>query len=115
MIVAAVLRKIKAPLAEGGLDLSNLQAGVLATAFLLGYFITSPIFGARADKGARKGLIAFGVGVWSVATVASGLADSFAMLIAARVVVGVGEASYATLAPTIIDDLTPPQQKGRAL
>src|SRR6185503_5568043 len=33
----------------------------------------------------------------------------------ARVVVGVGEASYATLAPTIIDDLTPPESKGRAL
>lgn len=115
MIVAAVLRKIKAPVAEGGLDLSNLQAGALATAFLLGYFVTSPWFGARADKGSRKGLIALGVAVWSLATMASGLADTFAVMIAARVVVGVGEASYATLAPTIIDDLTPPQQKGRAL
>jgi MFS family permease len=115
MIVAAVLLKIQAPVAEGGLALSNFKAGALATAFLLGYFVTSPYFGARADKGARKGLIAFGVAVWSIATVASGFADSFVMLLAARVVVGVGEASYATLAPTIIDDLTPPQSKGRAL
>jgi MFS family permease len=37
------------------------------------------------------------------------------MMLTARVVVGVGEASYATLAPTIIDDLTPPASKGRAL
>jgi MFS transporter, Spinster family, sphingosine-1-phosphate transporter len=115
MIVAAVLLKIKAPVADGGLALSNFQAGALATAFLLGYFITSPLFGARADKGSRKGLIALGVAIWSIATVASGFADSFMMLIAARVVVGVGEASYATLAPTIIDDLTPPESKGRAL
>ncbi len=115
MIVAAVLSKVRLPVAEGGLDLSNLQAGLLATAFLLGYFVTSPLFGARADKGTRKGLIAIGVAVWSIATVASGFAESFPMLIAARVLVGVGEASYATLAPTIIDDLTPPASKGRAL
>jgi MFS transporter, Spinster family, sphingosine-1-phosphate transporter len=115
MIVAAVLKKIKAPEIEGGLDLSNSQAGLLATAFLLGYFLTSPLFGARADKGSRKGLIAIGVAVWSVATMASGIADTFMLMIAARVFVGVGEASYATLAPTIIDDLTPPEQKGRAL
>ena len=115
MIVAAVLRKIQLPVAEGGLALSNFQGGLLATAFLGGYFLTSPLFGARADKGKRTGLIALGVIVWSVATIASGLASSFAMLMVARVVVGVGEASYATLAPTIIDDITPPDKKGRAL
>jgi MFS transporter, Spinster family, sphingosine-1-phosphate transporter len=115
MIVAAVLPQIMAPTTKGGLGLSNGEAGFLATAFLLGYFLTSPLFGARADKGARKGLIALGVGVWSIATMTSGIVDGFALMIAARVVVGVGEASYATLAPTIIDDLTPPEQKGRAL
>lgn len=114
-IVSAVLRKIQAPVADGGLALSNFQGGLLATAFLLGYFATSPFFGARADKGSRKGLIALGVAIWSIATAASGFAQSFAMLIAARAVVGIGEASYATLAPTIIDDLTPPENKGRAL
>jgi len=114
-IVSAVLVRMQAPVAEGGLALSNTQGGLLATAFLLGYFLTSPLFGARADKGARKGLIALGVAVWSLATVATGLAHSFATLLAARIVVGVGEASYATLAPTIIDDLTPADRKNRAL
>ena len=115
MIVSAVLTRLKEPVAQGGLNLSNSEAGFLATAFLLGYFVTSPMFGVRADKGARKGLIAFGVAVWSIATVVSGIADSFALMVVARVFVGVGEASYATLAPTIIDDLTPPESKGRAL
>lgn len=64
---------------------------------------------------ARKGLIAFGVFVWSLATALSGLATGATMLIAARAVVGVGEASYGTLAPTIIDDVTPTLRKGRAL
>jgi MFS family permease len=114
-IVSAVLERMQAPVAQGGLDLSNTQGGLLATAFLLGYFLTSPLFGARADKGARKGLIALGVAIWSVATAATGLCHSFTTLIIARVVVGVGEASYATLAPTIIDDISPPDRKNRAL
>ncbi|CAN5224822.1 MFS transporter [soil metagenome] len=114
-IVAAVLKRMSAPVAEGGLDLSNLQGGLLATAFLLGYFLTSPLFGARADRGKRTGLIAFGVIVWSVATFATGLTHTFATMMIARICVGIGEASYATLAPTIIDDITPPDQKSRTL
>jgi MFS family permease len=109
-VVAAVAKPM-----QGELDLSNTKLGLLNTAFLIGYFLTSPLFGARADKGTRKGLIALGVAIWSLATVASGMATDFWSLFIARIVVGVGEASYATLAPTIIDDLTPPGQKGRAL
>src|SRR5262245_5508127 len=105
-MVAAVLNPIKDTPANGGLGLSNFQAGALGTAFMLGYFLTAPLFGARAGKSARRGLIALGVVIWSVATVASGFATSFATLMAARVLVGIGEASYATLAPTIIDDIT---------
>jgi len=79
--------------------------------FLLGYFATSPLFGTLGDRVSRKRLIAFGVVTWSLATIASGIAGSLLTLLAARIVVGVGEASYATLAPTIIDDITPPDKK----
>lgn len=114
-IVAAVLKNIQAPPEAGGLGLSNLQGGLLATAFLLGYFVTSPLFGARADKHRRVGLIAAGVIMWSAATVATGFARSFTEIMIARVIVGIGEASYATLAPTIIDDITPVDRKSRTL
>src|SRR6188474_2274462 len=109
-VIAAVLKPMKDELA-----LSNFEAGLASTAFLIGYFLTSPLFGARADKDARKGLIAIGVAVWSAATVATGFAHSFGQLLAARAVVGIGEASFAALAPTIIDDITPSDRKGRAL
>ena len=114
-IVAAVMKPMQASVGDGGLGLSNFEGGMLGTAFMLGYFATSPLFGARADKSKRTGLIALGVAIWSIATIATGLAHTFWQMIAARVVVGVGEASYATLAPTIIDDMTPPDRKGKAL
>src|SRR4051812_10473144 len=91
-VIAAVLKPMKTELA-----LSNFEAGLLSSAFLIGYFVTSPWFGARADKAPRIRLITLGVAIWSIATVASGLASSFEQLVAARIVVGVGEASFAVL------------------
>jgi MFS family permease len=110
MVVAAVLPKI-----TDELKFSNTIGGVLATIFLVGYMLTSPFFGSMADRGSRKGLIAFGVAVWSIATFASGLAIGTKTLILARACVGIGEASYATIAPTIIDDIAPADKKARWL
>jgi len=95
--------------------LSNLRTGLVLSAFMIGYFLTSPIFGTLGDRHRRRGLIFLGVAAWSIATAASGFATSFWQLLAARVLVGVGEASYATLAPTIIGDLTTPQTRNRWL
>ncbi|MBX3263605.1 MAG: MFS transporter [Labilithrix sp.] len=110
LVVSAVLPKV-----QEELGLSNFQGGLLATVFLVGYFLTSPIFGSLGDRLPRRGLIAAGVLVWSLATMGSGVAGGIGSLLLARALVGVGEASYATLAPTIIDDVTPTQRKGRAL
>ncbi len=97
------------------LSLSDTGFGMVVNAFMIGYFATSPIFGALGDRGARKRLIALGVAIWCAATAATGLVTSLFTLLLARFVVGVGEASYATLAPTIIDDLAPPTRKNRWL
>jgi MFS family permease len=109
-IVAAVLPPLMLEL-----GLSNLEGGLLATVFLLGYFATSPLFGKLGDRLSRKKLITFGVLTWSAATIASGLSNSLWTLLAARAAVGIGEASYATLAPTIIDDVSPPDKKGKMM
>ena len=59
------------------LHLSDEQLGTIATAFMLGYFLTSPIFGYLGDRLPRKWLIAAGVFVWSLGTVLSGHATTF--------------------------------------
>ena len=111
-VLAAVLPRV-----QGDLHLRDFAGGALATAFLVGYFATSPSFGALADAAPRlrTGLMAFGVLVWSVATVLSGHAVGFWSMLGARALVGVGEASYAVIAPTIIDDLAPEKSKSRQL
>jgi MFS transporter, Spinster family, sphingosine-1-phosphate transporter len=110
-VLSAVLPKI-----QDDLHLSNFVAGSLATVFLIGFFATSPIFGSLADSGrpgARPRLVALGIGVWSLATVASGLVKGAKSLVSARAVVGVGEASYTTIAPALLDDIAPPARKAR--
>jgi MFS transporter, Spinster family, sphingosine-1-phosphate transporter len=98
-VLSAVLPPLKAEL-----HLNDSQAGWIPTTFMLGYFVTSPIFGYLGDRLARKWLIAVGIFVWSLGTVLTGFAGAFATLLAFRVLVGVGEASYATISPSLISD-----------
>ena len=82
---------------------------------MLGYFVTSPLFGRWAIGFRARGLIALGVATGASPPSASGLMQTFLAMALSRVVVGVGEASYATLAPTVIDDLAKPASKNRWL
>jgi MFS family permease len=113
-ILAAVLKRIQAPDALG---LSDFQGGTLATAFLIGYFVTSPVFGALADRVPRwrTRLMTLGVLVWSLATFLTGRAHDYPSMLAARALVGVGEASYASVAPTLIDEMGGAGRKGKLL
>jgi MFS family permease len=53
--------------------------------------------------------------LWSLATGASGLATTFGVLMVARAAVGIGEAGYGAVAPSIISDLFPREQRTRVL
>lgn len=89
--------------------------GLLATAFIISYMLTAPVFGFIADRASRWKTIALGVIVWSLASGASGLAATFGMLLATRVFVGIGEAAYGPAAPTLIADLYPVSKRGAKL
>jgi MFS family permease len=88
------------------------KTGSLATAFLLSYMITAPIFGALADRFSRWAIIAFGAAAFSLASMGSGWAQAFGFLVLMRACVGVGEAAYGPAAPTILADLYPLERRG---
>ena len=83
--------------------------------FLVVYTITAPIFGALGDRRARPRLIALGVAIWSMATALSGFAFNYLSLLLGRALVGVGEASYVTIAPSLLSDYFPVRQRGRVM
>ena len=98
-IVAAAL-----PLISAELALNNRQGGQLVSAFVVGYVLCSPLFGYLGDRYHRPRLMLIGVLLWSLATVGSGLGFSFLPFLLCRMAVGVGEASFGTIAPGYIRD-----------
>lgn len=109
-VLSAVL-----PSLQKDLGLSDGQAGRTATAFMIGYFVTSPFFGYLGDRVSRKWLIAAGILVWSVGTVLTGFAGGLGGLLACRVLVGLGEASYGTISPSYLADTFGRERRNNAL
>ena len=109
-----VLSAVLTPL-QDELHINNGQAGRLVTAFMIGYFVTSPIFGWLGDRFPRKWLIAGGILVWSLGTMLTGFAPTYISMILFRVLVGLGEASYATVSPSLISDSYAPEKRNNAI
>ncbi len=110
-LVPALFESLK----HSDLRLSDARLGLLMSGFLAVYTLTAPVFGALGDRLSRPRLIAFGVGVWSLATTLSGFAGSFAALLTARASVGIGEAAYGTIAPSLLSDYFPAARRGRVM
>jgi MFS family permease len=109
-LLAAVLESVRL---DFGLE--DADSGLLGLMFILVYSLVSPFTGWLGDRRSRKYLVAGGVGLWSLATVGCGYADSYAELLWMRALVGVGEAGYATVAPGMIADVFEPRRRGRML
>lgn len=100
---------------QAELQMSGKAFGFLNTAFLLVYLLTSPIFGYLGDRYGRRGLMAGGAVLWSLATGLTYWVTSYPALLLTRGLVGVGEASFGTLAPAYLGDLIPLEHRSRAL
>lgn len=96
-------------------ELTDRDIGGLGTAFILLYAVVGLPLGRLADVIKRKWILAAGVAVWSVMTLASGFAWSYWSLFIFRLGVGVGEASCAPAASSLIGDLVPVNQRARAM
>ena len=88
---------------------------LLGLAFAMVYGVAGLPLGVLADRMSRRNLLAAGVAVWSVGTLMCGLAPSFGVLFAARIVVGLGEAVLSPAAISLISDGFPPRQRGAAV
>lgn len=110
-ILSLLIEPIKADL-----DLSDTQFGLLhGLAFSIFYATMGIPIASLADRKSRPLIIVAGLAFWSLATACCGLARSFVQLFIARVCVGAGEAALAPAAYSLITDLFPKEQLGRAI
>lgn len=108
-IPAIVIEPLKAEF-----TLTDTDVGVVTGAFTVVYAIFGIPLGRLADRTSRKMIIVVGLLGWSLATAATGLVGGFLSLLIVRMLVGVGEASFAPAANSMVADLYAAQRRARA-
>jgi multidrug resistance protein len=101
------------PLVQSEFRLSNTQVGYLTSAFLGFYMVAAPFAGPLADRYSRKGIIIIGAIFWSALTLLTAVTHTYWELLLRHTLVGVGEATFVTIAPTFVADLFPERVRGR--
>src|SRR5271163_412213 len=101
------------PLVQTEFHLSKTQIGYLTSAFLGFYMIAAPFAGPLADRYSRKMIIVVGAVFWSALTLLTAVTHTYFELLIRHTLVGVGEATFVTIAPTFVADLFPERMRGR--
>ena len=103
------------PLIQDEFHVTNTQIGYLTSAFLIFYAIASPFVGPLADRYSRQRIIALGGIFWSGLTLLTAVTHTYNELLLRHTLVGVGEATFVTIAPTFVSDLFAEKIRGRIL
>ncbi len=86
-----------------GIDTAN-HTQLVITAYLLGFGGAQLIYGTLADRFGRRSVLLFGLAVYTAASIGAVFAGTLEVMLAARVLQGVGSAATRILAITIVRD-----------
>ncbi len=103
------------PLVQDEFHVTKTQIGYLTSAFLGFYMVAAPFVGPLADRYSRKLIIVLGAIFWSGLTLLTAVTHTYTELLIRHTLVGVGEATFVTIAPTFVADLFAEEKRGRIL
>ena len=103
-----------ATLVQSQLSLNEAQLGVLFSAFYYGYVPVMPLMGVVAERFGAKPVFAFGLALWSLATLLTGFAGGFISLLLLRILLGIGESGAFPCASKVLAAAVEPQRLGVA-
>lgn len=103
------------PLVQDEFHLSKTQIGYLTSVFLGFYMVAAPFVGPLADRYSRKLIIVLGAIFWSGLTLLTAVTHTYTELLVRHTLVGIGEATFVTIAPTFVADLFAESKRGRIL
>jgi len=102
-------------LVKNEFHVSDAKIGLLTTTFFWFYMFAAPVVGYLGDRYSRRHIIAVGIMIWSGFTFLTAVTHTFNELMVRHILVGIGEASYAAIAPTLVADLFPLERRGRMM
>lgn len=103
------------PLVQAEFHRSDAEFGMLTSAFFFCYMLTAPFVGILADRWPRRTIMIVGALLWSGATLLTAVTHNFETLLIRHTIVGIGEATFVTIAPAFISDMYPEHRRGRVL
>ena len=103
------------PLIQHEFPRDDAAFGLLTSAFFIFYMCTAPLIGPLADRYPRRLIMIVGAIVWSAATLLTAVTYDFRTLLIRHTLVGVGEATFVTIAPAYIADFYGEEHRGRVL
>ena len=109
-LVAFIDRQVVAIVVEPmqkDLNVGDTEIGWLYGVFALFYAFAAIPIATIADKKSRKHVIAIGIFVWSLMTIACGLTKNYWQIFLARIGVGIGEATLSPTTTSLLGDYFP--------
>ena len=103
------------PLVQAEFRKDDAAFGLLSSAFFFFYMIWAPLIGPLADRYPRRLIMIAGALVWSGATLLTAFTYDFRMLLIRHTLVGIGEATFVTIAPAYISDFYSEEHRGSVL
>ncbi|CAH2319874.1 spinster homolog 1 [Pelobates cultripes] len=105
------------PVIANDFGIKDSDSGLVQTVFICSHMVFAPVFGYLGDRYNRKYIIGGGIAFWSLITLSSSFItkENYWLLLITRGLVGVGQASYSTIAPTLIADLFLHDERSRML
>lgn len=90
----------------------DLLAWVIS-AYMVAMTVAVPIYGKLGDLYGRRNLMLFGLGLFTLASLFCGMAQSMEQLVMARIIQGIGAGGMVSVSQAIIGDIVPPRERGR--
>ncbi len=95
-------------------DLGNIQlSSWIAIGYMLAGAATVPVYGWLGDQYGRKKMLMMALVIFAIGSVLCGLATSMGMLVAGRIVQGLGSGGLMSLSQALISEFVPPRQRAR--
>ena len=103
------------PVLKQDLGLTDTQLGLTGSIFLWVYAIGCPLAGQLADRFSKRLLVVFSLAIWSVVTLATGMATSAFVLLGLRAAMGISESLYMPAAISLTANAHSPDKRSRAI
>lgn len=101
-------------LTEMGIKGQPVQMGLLMTTFLIAYGVANVLTGPIGDHIGPRKAMALSILLWTIAVTIGGFAATFATMLVARVILGLGEGMHWPMQSTFVKNWFPPLERGKA-